>query len=53
MEADDKIPLKYKKDESKGAKWILLENAMDKSICNYARPIHKKLINKLKQRELK
>ena len=53
MEADDKIPLKYKKDESKGAKWIPFENAMDKSVCAYARPIHKKLITKLKKIELK
>lgn len=51
MEADDKITLKYKKDESKGAKWIPFENAMDKSVCAYARPIHKKLIDKLKQRK--
>ena len=51
MEADDKIPVKYKKDESKGVKWIPFENAMDFGICNYARPIHKKLITKLKQRD--
>ena len=51
MEADDKIPLKYKEDESKGVKWIAFENAMDFGICNYARPIHKKLITKLKRRD--
>lgn len=48
MEADDTIPLIYKEDESKGIKWIPFEEATNESICDFIRPIHKKLINKLK-----
>ena len=48
MEADDTIPLIYKEDESKGAKWILLEEATNETICDFARPIHKKIIEKIK-----
>lgn len=51
MEADDKIPLIYKKDESKGVKWIPFENAMDENICDFIKPIHEKLIKKLKQKQ--
>ena len=47
MEADDKIPLVYKDDESKGVKWVSFEDATDETMCDFIRPIHKKLINKL------
>ena len=47
MEADDTIPLVFKEDELRGVKWIPFEEATDKAICNFARPIHKKLIKKL------
>ena len=47
MEADDTIPLVYKEDESKGVKWIPFEEASDESMCDFIRPIHKKLIKKL------
>lgn len=47
MEADDKIPLIYREDESKGVKWIPFEEADNKTICDFIRPIHKKLIKKL------
>lgn len=47
MEADDKIPLAYKKDESKGIKWISFENIADENICDFGRPIHEKLVKKL------
>ena len=47
MEIDDKLPLAYKEDESKGVKWVPFENASDETICQYARPVHKKLIKKL------
>lgn len=47
MEADDKIPLIYRKDESKGVKWIPFEEADNKTMCDFIRPIHKKLIKKL------
>ena len=47
MEADDTIPLVYKEDESKGVKWITFDEADDETMCDFIRPIHKKLINKL------
>lgn len=47
MEADDKIPLIYREDESKGVKWIPFEEADNKTMCDFIRPIHKKLIKKL------
>lgn len=48
FEADDTIPLVYREDESKGVKWINFEDATDDSIVSFIRPIHKKLIKKLK-----
>ena len=48
MEADDRIPLKYKENESKGVKWISFEEADDKTMCDFIRPINKKIIEKLK-----
>jgi len=48
LEADDTIPLVYREDESSGLKWIPFSEADDKSMCDFIRPIHKKLINKLK-----
>ena len=50
MEADDTIPLVYRTDESKGVKWVDFENAYDDTFCDFIRPIHKKLIKKLKDR---
>ncbi len=47
MEADDSMPLVYKKDESKGVKWISFEEADNETMCDFIRPIHKKLIKKL------
>lgn len=47
MEADDKSPLVYRKNESNGAKWISFENATGEGINYYIKPIHKKLIEKL------
>ncbi len=47
MEADDKIPLKYKEDESKGVKWISFSEADNETMCDFVRPIHRNLINKL------
>ena len=47
MEADDTIPLVYREDESKGVKWITFEEADNETICDFIRPIHRKLINKL------
>ena len=47
MEADDKIPLKYKEDESKGVKWISFSEADNETMCDFVRLIHRNLINKL------
>ena len=47
MEADDKMPLVYKDDESKGVKWVSFEEAVGDTMCEFIRPIHKKLIKKL------
>ena len=47
MEADDKIPLIYREDESKGVKWIPFEEADKESMCDFIIPIHKKLVKKL------
>lgn len=52
MEADDTIPLIYKEDESKGVKWISFEEAKDETMCDFIRPIHQKLIKKLKTKNL-
>ena len=50
MEADDTIPLVYREDESKGVKWISFEEADNETMCDFIRPIHKKLIKKLNDR---
>lgn len=47
MEADDKIPLVYREDESKGVKWIHFEEADNDTMCDFIRLVHKKLIKKL------
>ena len=47
LEADDTIPLVFRDDESKGAKWIPLEEADNETMCDFIRPIHKKLVKKL------
>ena len=50
MEADDTIPLVFREDESKGVKWIPFEEADNETMCDFIRPIHKKLIKKLNDR---
>lgn len=50
MEADDTIPLVYREDESKGVKWITLEESYNETMCDFIRPIHKKLVKKLSDR---
>ena len=47
MEADDKIPLVFREDESKGVKWIPFEEADNNTMCDFIRPVHRKLIKKL------
>ena len=48
LEADDTIPLVFREDESKGVKWIDLEEADDNTMCDFIRPIQRKLVSKLK-----
>lgn len=50
LEADETAQLTYRKDESKGVKWIELNEATDETMCEFIRPIHKKLISKLKNK---
>ena len=50
MEADDKLPLVYREDESKGVKWVDFKDAYDETFCDFIRPVHKKLIKKLNNR---
>ena len=51
MEADDSIPLVYREDESKGVKWIPLNEAYGEEIVPWARPIQKKIVMKLNGRK--
>ena len=47
MEADDKIPLKYREEESQGVKWISFDEAIGNNIVDFARDVHKRLIKKI------
>ena len=47
LEADDTINLKVKADENSGVKWISFEDACNDDIVDFARPIHKKIIEKI------
>ena len=49
LEADDSLPLTYKEDESNDVKWIDLEDADSDEIINFMRPVHNKLVKKLKR----
>lgn len=51
MEADDTLPLAYREDESKGVKWISFEEAVGDNVCDFIRPIHKKIIDKLMNKD--
>lgn len=48
MEADDTAPLVFRKDESKGVKWIPLNNIDNEQIASSMRPVVERLINSLK-----
>lgn len=50
LEADNNMELHYREDESKGVKWINLENATDDTIVPFIRPVNEKIIKKLKKR---
>lgn len=48
FEADETDETKIKPDENKAIKWIDFEDADNESIVPFIRPIHRKLIEKLK-----
>lgn len=52
MEAGDTIPLIFREDESKGVKWVSFDEATNETMCDFIRPIHKKLIKKLKSNNI-
>ena len=47
LEADENEILTFREDESKGVKWIPFEEADNQTMCDFIRPIHRKLIKKL------
>ena len=47
LQADDTKSLSYREDESKGVKWIPIEEAYNKDIVDFIRPVNKKIIQKL------
>lgn len=51
LEADDSKDLSYREDESKGVKWVSLNEADSKEMCDFIRPVHKKLVMKLEGKE--
>lgn len=51
LEADDKEPLAFREEESKGVKWITFEEAIGNNIVDFIRPVHKRLIEKLSEKE--
>ena len=51
LEADDSIPLVFREDESKGVKWVPFDESYDDTMCDFIRPIHKKLVKKLTKNE--
>lgn len=48
LEANDKEQLYFREDESKGVKWINLEDTTKDEIVDFIRPVNKKLVKKLK-----
>ncbi len=49
LEADDSQTLTFREYESKGVKWITLEEATGDNIVDFIRPVHKRLIEKLQK----
>lgn len=47
LEADDKEALAFRKEESKGVKWLPFEEAIGDNIVDFIRPVHKRLIKKI------
>ena len=51
MEGDDTLPLVYREDESRGVKWIPIEDLTSEIMCDFTIPISKKMISKLRDIE--
>lgn len=47
LEADDTKELSFRKEESKGVKWIPLNEVTNNGFVDFIRPINKKLVDKL------
>lgn len=47
LEVDEEQELVFRKDESSGVKWIPFEDVDNESMCDFIRPIHRKLVDKL------
>ncbi len=47
VEADDTQELSFREDESKGVKWIDLQDATNSEIVDWVRPVNKKIIEKI------
>lgn len=48
LEADDNEKLTFREDESKGVKWIDFEEAVGDNVVDFIRPVHERLIKKLR-----
>ena len=48
LSANDFDDLSFRVEESKGVKWMSLDNATNEDIVDFIRPVNKKLIKKLK-----
>lgn len=49
MEGNEEEQLAFRPDESSGIKWLSFEDATNDKVVNWARPVHEKLIKKLKK----
>lgn len=48
FEADDTIPLSYREEESKGIKWVSLNDACDHSMCDFVKKNNERILKKIK-----
>lgn len=48
FEADENAKMRVKPDENKEVKWVAFEDADKDGIVDFIRPIHRKLIDKLR-----
>ncbi len=53
FETDEKEILKFRPEESKAIRWIPFAYADSSKVCDFIRPIHRKLIAKLKEQDTK